>query len=287
MKTLYLIAFSVYTVNLYAQSKNDLRLEIDRLRQDSFLQVQEYTNLNNSYKRLLIENESINRRLYFSDSLLVSRSSEIVNLNQTISLVQNSSSVLISNLEERISILERTNDSLRSLLEELYSSEPDTINWYVEGLQWSNMECYLKLPVPNRRFSEPIGNTLQSIDGKIKIQVLANQTDQFGNDGGPEFFSYNDARNYFKKELSEEWAPKSKEQRCFWGETHSHQIAAYFEFYDELSSMQGREYGEPTWLWSNTIVLKITAQKQDMAEFIQLVEFFEENLNSDCLVWVD
>lgn len=286
MKTLYLIAFSVYTVNLYAQSKNDLRSEIDRLRQDSFLQVQEYTNLNNSYKRLLIENESTNRRLYFSDSLLVSRSSEIVNLNQTISLVQNSSSVLISNLEERISILERTNDSLRSMLEELYRSEPDTINWYVDGLQWSNMNCFLKLPVPNRRFSKPIGNTLQSIDGKIKIQVLANQTHQFGNDGGPEFFSFNQATNYFKQELSEEWATSTNDW-WFRGVTYSNQLAVYFLFWDELESMQGRDYGEPTWLWSNTVVIKVTSGKEYRTEFEELVEFFGQCLNSDCLVWVD
>jgi hypothetical protein len=37
--------------------------------------------------------------------------------------------------------------------------------------------------------------------------------------------------------------------------------------YSDFASMQGRVKGEPMWLWSNTLIVKVSANQKDKDEF--------------------
>jgi hypothetical protein len=49
--------------------------------------------------------------------------------------------------------------------------------------------------------------------------------------------------------------------------------------------MQGREEGEPTWLWSNTLVLKALVNQKDFAEYKTISDWLNLNFNENSVVY--
>ena len=55
-------------------------------------------------------------------------------------------------------------------------------------------------------------------------------------------------------------------------------------FYDDLYSMEGRDDGDPKWLWSNTIILKIVMNQFDAEEFVNLSEILNKGFNLNSII---
>jgi hypothetical protein len=52
-------------------------------------------------------------------------------------------------------------------------------------------------------------------------------------------------------------------------------------YYDEMISMQGREEGEPSWLWSKSGVIYITYPEKFREEFDRLVPSITKSFSCD------
>jgi hypothetical protein len=144
----------------------------------------------------------------------------------------------------------------------------DTLFWQLTDVTWNQMEFDLKLLIPTAQFESPINNILVSKDKKIKIFFEHNETfwsDEY--EGNPLFYKVEDAIDYYSKRLNKVKIKNVYDGFVISGENSSNELIFVKGFYTDLSSMQGREYGTPMWLWSNTVVLKIVMNQADIADF--------------------
>jgi hypothetical protein len=189
--------------------------------------------------------------------------------------------------------LQNRNDSIFELLnrvkelEDLSSaSNPklDTIIWEMTDLTWNQIEFNLKILRPAFQFEQPSGRFLLSGDRKIRINYDYNRTYQFDNMDpdleGPLFFKIEDAVEYYSKGLKD-LEVKIEEGFFIKGKNASNELISIKGIYTEFVSMQGRVEGEPSWLWSNTLVLKATVNQKDLVDYLAISDWLDRNFNEN------
>ena len=185
---------------------------------------------------------------------------------------------LIFELKERIKVLED------------FSRNPnpqfDTIFWEMTDMTWNQIEFNLKLMKPASQFDQPFGRFLISGDKKIKINYDYNRTYQFDNMDpdleGPLFFKIEDAVEYYSKGLKD--LEVTIEDGFFIkGKNASNELISIKGIYTEFVSMQGRVGGDPSWLWSNTLVLKATVEQKDLVEYMAISDWLSRNFNENSI----
>lgn len=187
--------------------------------------------------------------------------------------------------------LEKRNDSIFELIDKLKELEDfsrnsnpklDTIIWELTDMTWNSIEFNLKLVNPAYRFDPPSGRLLFSGDRKIKINYDYNQTHNFyymdPDNERPLFSKIEDAVEYYSKGLKD-LEVTIGEGFFIKGRNALNELISIKGIYSELASMQGMEEGEPTWLWSNTLVLKATVNQKDLVEYKLISEWLNRTFN--------
>jgi hypothetical protein len=159
----------------------------------------------------------------------------------------------------------------------------DTLLWEMDNLYWEQLEFKLKLVLPINKFENPEGNILYSKDKKIKIVFDYNYThwsDQ--EEGFPKFKKIQDAIDYYSKDLKN-LVINENMGFVINGKNRENELVIIKGIYAEERSMQGREDGEPIWLWSNTITLKATVNEKYIQEYDMITDFLINSFSLDSI----
>jgi hypothetical protein len=210
-------------------------------------------------KRKLDENV-LKESMYKKDIELQIKNNEILHLDQ-----------VIFNLRDSI------NNSIQKV---------DSILWEIPNLTWNSMESSLKLFIPAFKFTSPIGKLLISNDQKIIISYDYNFTHWWEDDANehPLFYKEKDAINYYSKDLFDIELSYKNEGFVIRGRDATNQLIMIKGLYTYYVSMQGRDKGEPTWLWSNTLILKVTANQKDKDEFKYISDLVINNFTNKSII---
>jgi hypothetical protein len=160
----------------------------------------------------------------------------------------------------------------------------DTLIWELTDITWEQLEFDLKLLLPTSKFEKPINDILISKDKKTKIFFEYNITDwMYQDEGEPLFYKVKDAVDYYSKELSNLKIQNINDGFIINGKNASNELVFIKGLYTELSSMEGRASGNPKWLWSNTVVLKIVMSQADIVDFNSITEIVNKGFNVDSI----
>ena len=270
------ILISVYNLG-YSQTKKE-KIQILTFQIDSLTQVikSKMINLKNKdtviwelenqiqllntiiEKRKLDEN-SLKENIYKKDIELQKKNNEILHLDQVIFNLRDS----INNSNQKV----------------------DSIFWEIPNFTWNSMESSLKLFIPAFKFTSPIGKLLISNDQKIIISYDYNFT-HWADDANehPLFYKEKDAINYYSKDLYDIELSDKNEGFVIRGRDATNQLIMIKGLYTYLVSMQGRDKGEPTWLWSNTLTVKVTANQKDKDEFKYISDLVINNFTTKSII---
>ncbi|MBM3455252.1 MAG: hypothetical protein FJX80_08905 [Bacteroidetes bacterium] len=214
----------------------------------------------------------LNQELQDSKDVILKKQKEIVE-NQ----------IEISRLQSALKIKSDSLDLIRDISMELESQKVDTLFWEMDNLTWNQVEFKLKLVLPFNKFEKPEGNLLFSKDRKIKITTDYNYTDWFDQEEGiPLFYNDQDAIDYYSKDLIN---LEIYENMGFVikGKNTQNELVIIKGIYNEEISMQGRDEGEPNWLWSNTIILKATVNDMHIQEYNLISDFLIDYFSDDSI----
>ena len=278
-----IITFSIFSfVTFYSQSKKE-QIESFKLSLDS---------LNNVLKS---ERNLSNQNILNLNSKISSLLDQIKELNSRIDKRKIEEKLLKKSISKKDEEIQRKTDDingLRQKIKELRDSIKntsqiiDTIEWAIpENITWEQLEFDLKLALPISKFNSPNGNLLISRDNKIIISYDYNYTHRFDEyEGNPLFYTEDDAINYYSKDLKDIEITEN-EGFIIKGKNSSNQLITIKGIYYEEASMQGRDEGDPTWLWSNTLIIKLTANMSDKEEFNYFSSLIINNFSTESIAY--
>lgn len=234
---------------------------IDLQNKDKFIGEQEnqIQILNTTLdKRKLVEN-TLKESIYKKDIELQIKNNEILHLDQ-----------VIFNLRDSI------NNSIQKV---------DSILWEIPNFTWNSIESSLKLFIPGFKFTSPIGKLLISNDQKIIISYDYNNT-WWSDDGNehPLFYKEKDAINYYSKDLYDIELSYKNEGFIIRGRDATNQLIMIKGLYSDFASMRGQELGKPMWLWSNTLIIKVSANQKDKEEFKYISDMVINNFTTKSII---
>jgi len=287
MKIILHLTFTVTCFMTYSQSKKE-QIEILANRVDSLNRVV-------GEERSLNQNKinELNSTVTKLEGQIAALSSNLTKLNQELQdskdvilkkqkeIVENQ--IEISRLQSALKIKSDSLDLIRDISMELESQKVDTLFWEMDNLTWNQVEFKLKLVLPFNKFEKPEGNLLFSKDRKIKITTDYNYTDWFDQEEGiPLFYNDQDAIDYYSKDLIN---LEIYENMGFVikGKNTQNELVIIKGIYNEEISMQGRDEGEPNWLWSNTIILKATVNDMHIQEYNLISDFLIDYFSDDSI----
>ena len=270
------IFFSIFIVG-YSQTKKEkiliLTSQIDSLNQvvtskminlqkkDSIIGEKEnqIQILNTTLdKRKFVEN-TLKESIYKKDIELQIKTNEIIHLHQMI-----------------IDLRDSINNSIQKV---------DSILWEIPNFTWNSIESSLKLFIPGFKFTSPLGKLLISNDQKIIISYDYNFTHWMDDASEhPLFYKEQDAINFYSKDLYDIELSHKNEGFIIRGRDATNQLIMIKGLYSFWVSMQGRDKGEPTWLWSNTLIVKVTANQKDKEEFKYISDMVINNFTTKSII---
>jgi hypothetical protein len=283
---LYLTLLLLFSTS-FSQTKKE-QIEILTNRMDSLNRVLDSERISNQNK--IIELNSAVTKL---ESQIAALSGNLTTLNKEL---QDSKDLILKKQKEIVenqieisrlqSELKRKSDSLdliRDISMELESQKIDTLFWEMNNLTWNQVEFKLKLVLPFNKFEKPERNLLISKDRKIKITTDYNYTDWFDQEEGiPLFYNDQDAIDYYSKDLINLEIYENK-GFVIKGKNTQNELVVIKGIYNEEISMQGRDEGEPKWLWSNTIILKATVNDMYIQEYNLISDFLIDYFSDDSI----
>ena len=98
------------------------------------------------------------------------------------------------------------------------------------------------------------------------------------------FYKEQDAINFYSKDLYDIELSYKNEGFIIRGRDATNQLIMIKGLYSYLVSMQGRDKGEPTWLWSNTLIVKVTANQKDKEEFKYISDMVINNFTTKSII---
>jgi hypothetical protein len=209
-------------------------------------------------KRNFVEN-TLKESIYKKDIELQIKTNEIIHLHQMI-----------------IDLRDSINNSIQKV---------DSILWEIPNFTWNSIESSLKLFIPGFKFTSPIGKLLISNDQKIIISYDYNNT-WWSDDGKehPLFYKEKDAITYYSKDLYDIELTNKNEGFVIKGRDATNQLIMIKGLYSDFSSMRGQELGKPMWLWSNTLIIKVSANQKDKEEFKYISDMVINNFTTKSII---
>ena len=281
MRSIILFMFLAASIFGYSQSKKE-QIELLNKRVDSLNHV-----LN-----------SLNFQINQKNSIISEFQTRIIDLNKVIEIQEIQLSKLEKDLREKELTLKKKNEEfvllskkINGILDSLKEIEAyqklDTITWKLNNLTWDQREFDLKLELPSSKFYNPDGSSLISRDGKTQIYLFYNYTYAFDEDKALSFYSKQDAINYFSSGLRNLEIEGDNDEFIIKAINNKNEFIFIKGIYSELASMQGREEGEPTWLWSNTLVLKVIVTERDINEYNYMSNILNHSFNVNSIFYKD
>jgi hypothetical protein len=287
MKHLILTSFLIIVGLINAQSKKE-QIEILNKRVDSLNATigserssnqNKITELKSSISNLEVQVKNLSDDVAFiSREIQESYSDYIKNQKQ---IVENKTE--ISRLQSALKLKSDSLYLIKNISLAYENQKVDTLLWEMDNLYWEQLEFKLKLVLPINKFENPEGNILYSKDKKIKIVFDYNYThwsDQ--EEGFPKFKKIQDAIDYYSKDLKN-LVINENMGFVINGKNRENELVIIKGIYAEERSMQGREDGEPIWLWSNTITLKATVNEKYIQEYDMITDFLINSFSLDSI----
>jgi hypothetical protein len=298
MRQILVITFNLcIIVNGYAQNKKE---QIEQLasRVDSLTIV-----IESNEKTINAKDESIRVSNKKSDSLILanhalqaavdSKNAKISTLEIELADISNlfdslsiEHSTAEKTIQEKENQLRKLKQRLQELTDSLVSANPqlDTLLWEINELTWDQVEFNLQLVLPLSKFNQPVGRSIHSKDGRIKLEFDYNFTQYLDqNEGVPLFFKKQDAIDHYSKGLKN---VKVSNDGGFIisGANAANELIYIKGIYSDFESMQGREEGEPSWLWSNTITMKATVNAKYAGDYDAISKLLSQHFTFDSIV---
>jgi hypothetical protein len=263
--------FTIITFSTFSQNKKE--------------QIEALNYSIDSLKQMIKTND---KNLNDKNSIILNYEAEIVKLNSSIKNLNTDlykkNYELQKSLNEVVIInknLQKIKDSLTNLN---VNQKLDTLFWELSDVTWNQVEFDLKLFLPKEKFEIPINGVLVSKDKKIKIFFEYNFTDWMDQEeGNLLFYKEKDAIDFYTKGLTN-LKIENVDGFVISGQNSTKDFIFVKGFYDDLYSMEGRDDGDPKWLWSNTIILKIVMNQFDAEEFVNLSEILNKGFNLNSII---
>ena len=273
-KIILFVLFGLSLNSAYSQNKKE-QIEAMNFSIDSLKTIVNANNIVLNERNIDISNYKIE---------IVKLNSNISQLNSEISnakdLLSNKDLELQSRLKE-LNLLKRNLQQMRDSLANAQSNQKlEILIWELTDVTWNQLEFDLKLLLPTTKFESPFNNVLISKDKKIKIFFEYNITDWMDQDeGNAIFYKERDVIDYYSKGLNNLKIQNIDDDFVISGQNSSNELIFVKGFYTDFSSMEGRSNGNPKWLWSNTIVLKIAMKQADILDFDYISEILNKGFN--------
>ncbi len=148
-----------------------------------------------------------------------------------------------------------------SLPESFISNDLDT---------FSNKDSTYTFKVPRGLFKQLSDNTFDCQKFNAKITFLSNATfwsDENVQNGTENLYTKADLITKFKKKVTNPYVVDKDNWFVISGINFKNRILYSKGFYEALASMQGRDEGEPMWLWSKYGLLEIEYDNKFRKEF--------------------
>ena len=265
-------------IEMLTASKDSIQSLLDNEREAHTPSKTTLTNqiaeLNNQINNLNSKSETQNAHIANLESHLKKLETQLQIKEQEIFTQKNT----IDNLQSE---LKKIKDLIKNTIQTI-----DTLVWEIpDNLTWDQLEFNLKLLLPISKFNVPKGNSLISKDKKILISYdynFAHWSDE--DDGNLLFYEEQDAINYYSRGIEDIEITENK-GFIIKGKNASNQLILIKGIYGDMVSMQGRDEGDPTWLWSNTLIVKITADQADKEEFNYISGLIINNFSTESIVY--
>lgn len=234
------------------------------------------------------EQQKNNEKVLELELKISNAKSDMALIKNELNQVKKEKGLLEVELQKREDLIFELKERIKELEDFSRNSNPqlDTIIWEMTDMTWNQIEFNLKLMKPASQFDQPFGRFLISGDKKIKINYDYNRTYQFDNMDpaleGPLFFKIEDAVEYYSKGLKD-LEVTIGEGFFIKGKNASNELISIKGIYTEFVSMQGRVGGDPSWLWSNTLVLKATVDQKDFVEYMAISDWLKRNFNENSI----
>jgi hypothetical protein len=135
-----------------------------------------------------------------------------------------------------------------------------------------------KFEVPKGLFDKISENEFRSDFLQANIRFTSYQTYRFDDTG---IFSKNDLIKIYKNRFNTTYFVDKNDWFVLSGTDNYNNIIYIKGIYEELVSMQGRDEGEPSWIWSKSGVLEIEYTEDNKAEFDKLIPFIMKSFKCD------
>ena len=272
---LYLMTFFVAIgqnkkeqILLLTEERDSLQSLLNSERSVSDLRINELNSkifeLENQIKKLIATTKENSEKFKLLEKELAKKNELIVNLNSEIKELKDSLQIVLLSA----STLPYSGDYI----------------WELSDITWENQEFDLKLLLPSGFFGEPNNSVIQSSDKKHTIEFIYNETHWIDQKEDKEvlFFSEKDVYAHFSKGLSDIKIIEN-DGISFTGINLKNELVYYKGIYTDFESMQGRSSGEPKWLWSNTIILKLVSEKSESKNFNKIVNLIQSDFNESSI----
>jgi hypothetical protein len=152
---------------------------------------------------------------------------------------------------------------------------------YENPEQFTGVDSLYQFKSPKGLFRKKKDNLYESERLDATIEFISHYTDRFDQDG---FFKKQDLINSFKRGVRPDYFV-DKDNWFVLSYDFTDTYTVYLKgFYDEMISMQGRDEGEPSWLWSKSGVLKIKYNKKHQAVFGKLIPFIIKSFSCNLYI---
>ena len=110
------------------------------------------------------------------------------------------------------------------------------------------------------------------------VTVFTNYTDRFDQSG---FFSFEDLIKKYEQGRTITYSAKKNDWFVLSGYDQQNNLFYLKGYYLDMVSMQGREEGEPSWLWSKSGVIYLTYPQKSKEEFDRLIPIITKSFSCD------
>jgi hypothetical protein len=168
-----------------------------------------------------------------------------------------------TNKKEKIELM----DSSKTSTEVVIKNDDEKINYAIIE-EFIGKDGLYKFNAPKGLFKRTSENEFTSKILQAKINFTFIET-YSGDEQG--IFSKKDLINKFKSKIKTSYFLDKNDWFVLSGNDAENNIIYLKGFYEELISMQGRDEGEPSWLWSKSGILEIQYTEKHKQEFDKLI----------------
>jgi hypothetical protein len=178
-----------------------------------------------------------------------------------------------SNKKENIEFPDSTNTSKEVVIK----NDNEKINYNIIE-EFNGQDGLYKFKAPKGLFKRSSGDEFTSELLQANIRFTLIRTDRFDEQG---IFSKKDLISKYKRKIKTSYFFDKNDWFVLSGNDSESNIIYLKGFYEELESMQGRDEGEPSWLWSKSGVLEIQYTEKNKEEFDKLIPLIIKSFKCD------